>query len=83
MRRHLSLYKIYRTFWQPESAAVAVRMPVRDKDRTFVVRVLTAIAVGLAIISLALAIAWKREHESAKCWRAMAEDDYAPDCARR
>ena len=48
-----------------------------------IVRVLTAIAVALAIISVALAIAWKREHEMAKCWRAMAEVDYAPDCMRR
>lgn len=55
-----------------------LRMPVRDG--TSIVRALT---VALAIISVALAIAWKHEHEMARCWRAMAEDDYAPDCLRR
>lgn len=60
-----------------------LRMPVRDRDGASIVRALTAIAVALAIISVALAIAWKHEHEMARCWRAMAEDDYAPECLRR
>jgi hypothetical protein len=33
------------------------------------------VARVLALISLALAIAWKREHSDAACWRAAFEAD--------
>jgi hypothetical protein len=46
---------------------------------------LTTLTVLLATICLVLALAWRREHEEAACWRAVAEDDRPPpegDCHR-
>jgi hypothetical protein len=49
-------------------------------DRTVVaVRVMTLVAVALAVMCAFLAYAWKTERESAACWRTAAEFQYHPE----
>jgi hypothetical protein len=41
----------------------------------------TMVSVVLALISLGMAVAWKREHDRAQCWQAAAEEDQpGSDC---
>jgi len=42
-------------------------------------RILAAISLALALICVALALAWTREHRAAACWREAAELDLQPD----
>jgi hypothetical protein len=37
------------------------------------VRVLALVSLALGLMCAALAFAWRAEHESAECWRAMAQ----------
>jgi hypothetical protein len=48
-----------------------------------ILRLLALACVALAAFCIALAVAWKREHDTAECWRAAFEDDEIPaggDC---
>ncbi len=47
------------------------------------VRLLTVIAVALALMCVGLAIAWKSKADEAECWREAFEDDLGPAAAGR
>jgi hypothetical protein len=46
---------------------------------TRTIQALAALCVGLAIMCLALALLWSRQHEAAQCWRAAAEYHLHPE----
>ena len=46
---------------------------------TRTIQALAALCVGLALMCLALALLWHRQHEAAECWRAAAEYHLHPE----
>ena len=46
---------------------------------TRTIQVLAGLCVGLALMCLALALLWHRQHEAAECWRAAAEYHLHPE----
>lgn len=42
-------------------------------------QILAALAVGCSALTIAMALAWRHEHQRAECWRAVAEGDTPPE----
>lgn len=53
--------------------------PTHGWTATRTIQALAVVCVALSLMCLALALMWRRQHETAECWRAAAEYHLAPD----